>query len=149
MPHGVNTGIHSKITETLTPDQIQQRSLIARHNGKILFEQYVNNSPARKWVCKSNIHLYGGKENFISVFKAHYQKLFTDPFMNTLFDMSHKDTNISSDDHGTRLASFFLSHFGDYDDYYNLRKARSTLQHLNVVHTRAKGCPFRGNLKNK
>ena len=69
--------------------------------------------------------------------------------MNTLFDTSHIDTNIPSDDHGTRLASFFLSHFGDFDDYYRVRNTRSTFQYLNKVHQRAKGCPFRGNLKNK
>ena len=75
--------------------------------------------------------------------------MFSDPFLNTLFDMTHKDTNISSDEHGIRLASWYLSHSGDFEDYYTLRNVRSTLQLLNVTHKRAKACPFRGNLKKK
>ena len=75
--------------------------------------------------------------------------MFSDPFMNTLFDTRHKDTNVSSDDHGTRLASWFLTQNGDFDDYYKLRNVQSTLKLINVAHNRAKGCPHRGNLKSK
>ena len=38
--------------------------------------------------------------------------MFADPFMNTLFDMTHKDTNVSPEEHGTRLGLFFLQRHG-------------------------------------
>ena len=70
--------------------------------------------------------------------------------MNTLFDTRHKDTNVSSDEHGIRLGSWFLSNYGDFEDYYKLRNVQSTMQITNVAHNRAKGCPHRGkDLKNK
>ena len=75
--------------------------------------------------------------------------MFSDPFINTLFDTTHEDTNVSSDVHGLRLASWFLSYFGDYEDYYELRNVRDIMDMTGVAHIRAKGCPYRGNLKSK
>ena len=37
---------------------------------------------------------WGGKENFLNVFRAHYKKLFADPLMKSLFDMRSKDSNV-------------------------------------------------------
>ena len=88
----------------------------------------------------------GGKEKFIEMFQYFYFMFMTDPFMNTLFDLTNKDTNHDHMAHGKRLGLFFLTWFGDDDEYYTHRGGHP-VQNLNRAHTRAKGCPMRGNYK--
>ena len=56
---------------------------------------------------------WGGKDNFVSILKSHYTKMFQDPYMFSLFDMTDTDANVTADEHGLRLALFLLSFFGD------------------------------------
>ena len=143
--HGENPGIVKHQTEPhLSADQIKNRSLQARASGKALMEKYQNIRITGKWCKKEDIHKFGGKENFLAAFHQHYQKLFSDPFMNTLFDTTNPDTDQSSEHHGSKLAAMFMQAMGDYDDYYKIRGTRSTSKYLNEVHVRAKNCPFRG-----
>ena len=69
--------------------------------------------------------------------------------MYTLFDLRDEDTNVPSDQHGLRLGTFFLSLFGDFDDYYKLRKPKSIFKLMSSSHKKAKNCPMRGKLRGK
>ena len=61
--------------------------------------------------------------------------MFSDPFMNTLFDMTHPESNVSPEDHGKRLALFFLSFFGGENSYQQLRgKNTHPIQLLETSH---------------
>ena len=42
----------------------------------------------------------GGKDKVVEVFQYFYFLFMTDPFMNTLFDMSHEDSNKDHTVHG-------------------------------------------------
>jgi hypothetical protein len=76
---------------------------------------------------------YGGKDNFLEIYKGFYRDLFADPFMSVLFDLSHKDTNVAPEEHGMRLGLFFLLHFGGDNDYTRLR-GRNRFANLNEAH---------------
>ena len=97
-------------------------------------DKYSSKRITGKWCTSKDIHLFGGKENFIAVFHHHYQKMFTDPFMNTLFDTTNKDTDTSSEHHGTKFAAMIMQAMGDYDEYFKIRGTRSTSKYLNEVH---------------
>ena len=87
---------------------------------------------------------YGGRDNYLEIYKGFYKDFFADPFMNVLLDLSHKDTNVSPEEHGTRLGLFFLLHFGGDDSYTKLRSL-NRFRNLEEAHQRAKKCPMRGN----
>ena len=67
----------------------------------------------------------------------------SDPFMNNLFDISHKDTNVPAEEHGRRLGLFFLDHYGD-DREYSQTRGPEHVHNLETAHIRSKKCPFRG-----
>ena len=74
--------------------------------------------------------------------------MFADPFMFTLFDMTHQDTNVPPEEHGTRLGLFFLQRFGGDDKYGKLR-GPNMIKNLDRAHVRAKACPMRGKYSGK
>ena len=76
---------------------------------------------------------FGGKDNFLEIYKGFYRDFFGDPFMNVLFDMSHKDTNVAPEEHGLRLGLFFLSHFGG-DKSYNKLRGLDEVGNLETAH---------------
>ena len=80
---------------------------------------------------------------------SFYAKLFADPYMFTLFDMTDPDTNVSSDQHGQRLGLFFLSFFGDDQQYFEVRGVTDSTQQLVDAHQRSKKCPRRGAMQGK
>ena len=94
------------------------------------------------------MEVFGGRDNYLEIYKGFYRDILADPFMNVLFDMSHKDTNVSPEEHGTRLGLFFLLHFGGDQAYTQLR-GQNRFGNLEKAHKRAKNCPMRGNLKGK
>ena len=99
-----------------SPEQLRDRSLKARALGKTLIES--PGSYGRGRISDSDLKDMGGKEKFIEMFQYFYYMFMTDPFMNTLFDMTNKDTNLDHSSHGKRLGLFFLTWFGDDDEYY-------------------------------
>jgi hypothetical protein len=71
-----------------------------------------NNWNGSKSINTNKMEEWGGKENFMEIYKGFYRDMFADPFMNVLFDMTHSDTNVPPEEHGKRLGLFFLCHFG-------------------------------------
>ena len=64
--------------------------------------------------------------------------------MYTLFDLQDQDTNVSFDQHGLRLGTFFLTYFGEFEDYITLRKPSNIFAKMQRAHDRARKCPMRG-----
>ena len=118
---------------------MKERSLKARALGKKIVNE---GGGGREHISDSEVKAMGGKEKFIEMFQYFYSMFMTDPFMNTLFNMTEKDTNHDYNAHGRRLGLFFLSFFGDDDEYNNVRG--NPFRNLNNSHNRAKGCPMRG-----
>lgn len=116
----------------------------ARDKGKKLYEFYSENLFENIFFTKDIINdKWGGRENFLGIFKAHYKRLFKDPLMHQLFDMSSKETNISTDEHGMRLGLFFLAFFGDDEEYYKFRNTDNLLDKSRAAHKKASNCPLR------
>ena len=82
------------------------------------------------------------------MFQDFYFMFMTDPFMNTLFDMTHKESNVDYKVHGRRLGLFFLAFFGPDEEYYEIRPGHP-IRNLNTSHVRAKNCPMRNKYKGK
>ena len=120
---------------------MKERSLKARALGKTLVKD--GKSYQRGRISKSEMGKFGGKDNWLGCFEDFYFNFMTDPFLNTLFDFTHKDTVEDHKTHGKRLGLFFLAFFGDDDEYYELRTGHP-VGNLNKAHNRAKGCPMRG-----
>ena len=78
------------------------------------------------------------------MYEDFYFNFMTDPFMNTLFDMTKEETDHKTN--GKRLGLFMLAFFGDDDEYYKLRGGHP-VANLTKSHNRAKNCPLRGNYK--
>ena len=76
------------------------------------------------------------------MFVEFYSMFMTDPFMNTLFDMSSIDTNHDQRTHGKRLGLYFLNFFGNDKEYNDVRPGHPVP--VETSHIRAKGCPTRG-----
>ena len=87
-----------------------------------------------KYFETKNIDKWGGYDNYLAVFTAHYTKLMNDPFTNELFDMRSLDTAVLPSVHGKRLGTFFMTHFGDSYEYHTYRKVEHDFVHLNPVH---------------
>ena len=94
-------------------------------------------------ISKSELEQFGGKDNWIGCFEDFYFNFMTDPFMNTLFDFTDKDTCVDHKEHGKRLGLFLLAFWGDDNEYYKLRNGHP-LGILHKAHDRSKACPMRG-----
>ena len=135
------------VSETESADQIMARSLEARKEGKPLILHWMKNF-GDKSIKVSQLDKFGGRENYIGLWQDFYYLFMTDPFMNTLFDMSEKDTEHSNLVHGERLGEFWLAFMGDGTKYQKMRGGHP-LGNIEVTHIRAKGCPMRGALTHK
>ena len=94
-------------------------------------------------ISKSELEKFGGKDNWISCFEDFYFNFMTDPFMNTLFDFTDKDSCVDHVTHGKRLGLFLLAFWGDDTEYFKLRPG-PPVGILHKSHGRAKFCPMRG-----
>ena len=56
----------------------------------------------------AEIRSMGGKDGIVRLFGFHYRRLFQDPRMSVLFDVSQQDSNVSAAAHGERLALALL-----------------------------------------
>ena len=92
---------------------------------------------------------YGGRDNFLEIYKGFYRDFFADPFMNVLFDLSHADTNVPPEEHGMRLGTFYLKYYGGEPDTYTKLRGDDVKAITAVAHQRAKNCPMRGHQKGK
>ena len=88
------------------------------------------------------IRSMGGKDGVVRLFGFHYRRLFQDPRMSVLFDVSHQDSNVSAAAHGERLALALLGRWVGLKDYARLRGG-DLFSNLEGAHQRAKRCPLR------
>ena len=132
------------VSKDETPVQVRERSLKAREIGKNLTADYLTARRPRPFISNSELHKWGGRDNFIGMYEDFYYYFMTDPFMNTLFDLTKEEADHKM--HGRRLGTFFLSFFGDDDEYQKLRGGHP-VSNLNKAHNRSKNCPLRGHYK--
>ena len=100
--------------DEFTKRKIEWYSLKARKRGESIYikynrDKYKYNHDEKVYAIKiGDVDGWGGIENFKEIFRGFYRDFFADPFMNTLFDFSHADVNVAPEDHGDRLALWFL-----------------------------------------
>mmetsp|Transcript_62605 Transcript_62605/g.146925 ORF Transcript_62605/g.146925 Transcript_62605/m.146925 type:complete len:239 (+) Transcript_62605:49-765(+) len=89
----------------------------------------------------NDIQSMGGKVGVCKLFGTHYRRMFQDPRMVVLFDVSQEDSNVTAATHGERLALALLGRWTGDRDYARTRG--NLFANLEVAHQRAKHCPFR------
>merc|ERR1712117_454700 len=111
----------------------------ALNKGKLSFQKYFGkfNPPP----SKSQIDKIGGPQKYCQIIGEFYKRFLNDPITKVLLDRTHKDSNVSAEEHGKRLGLMFLQRFGLSNEYSKLRG--NLFRNLEEAHTRAKRCPMR------
>ena len=113
----------------------------ALETGRMFIEKstYMSPPPSRKEVEEQLNRV----EGLNLLFACQYRRMYGDPLLYVLFDVSHPDTNVSALEHGARLGTVIADRMLGGQQWRKLNRGSNLFQTLHNTHGRAKGCPMR------
>ena len=128
-------------TPIVTDPEIASAQRIAVEKGRMFVEKsrLMLPPPTQKEVEEQLVSV----EGLNLLFACQYRRMYQDPLLYVLFDVSNPDTNVSALEHGTRIGTVVADRTLGGQRWRRLGRGNNLFETLHDTHDRAKGCPMR------